>query len=266
MKSTDQKHLDLVRERFTRTAEPFAVAVQARGQEVARTAAMALAGYANVPNAVVMDVACGPATFARAFAPRVGRVVGVDFTPAMLAKARRVAEEAGLANLEFVCGDGNVLPFADGTFDLALCTYAFHHLPEPGRVLGEMVRVVRRGGRVAIVDVIIPGRADAALHNRIERLRDPSHASTLTDAGLRELFRAAGLPVIESEVYERQRDFDDWMRGAGWAPDSAVYAEVRQMVEASQPSDAAGFAPHFDPASGGLWMLQAALSLVAEKI
>jgi len=265
MKSTEQKHLDLVRERFTHTAEPFAVAVQARGREVARTAAMALAGYANVEKAAVMDVACGPATFARAFAPRVARVVGVDFTPAMLAKARRVAEEAGLANLEFVCGDGNALPFADGTFDLALCTYAFHHLPEPARVLGEMARVVRKGGRVAIVDVIIPERADAALHNRIERLRDLSHATTLTDAGLRELFRAAGLRVIASEVYERERDFDDWMRGAGWAPGSPVYAAVRQMVEASQTNDAAGFAPHFDPASGALMMMQVALSLLAEK-
>jgi ubiquinone/menaquinone biosynthesis C-methylase UbiE len=266
MKSTDQKHLDLVRERFTRTAEPFAVAVQARGQEVARTAAMALADYANVEKAAVMDVACGPATFARAFAPRVARVVGVDFTPAMLAKARRVAEEAGLANLEFVCGDGNALPFADGTFDLALCTYAFHHLPEPAKVLGEMARVVRKGGRVAIVDVIIPERADAGLHNRIERLRDLSHATTLTDAGLRELFRAAGLRAIASEVYERERDFDDWMRGAGWAPGSPIYAEVRQMVEASQANDAAGFAPRFDPASRALLMMQAALLLVAEKV
>jgi ubiquinone/menaquinone biosynthesis C-methylase UbiE len=266
MKSAEQKHLELVRERFTRTADPFAAAVKARGHEVERTAAMAMAGYANVERAAVMDVACGPATFARAFAPRVARVVGVDFTPAMLAKARRVADDAGLANLEFVCGDGNALPFADGTFDLALCTYAFHHLPEPAKVLREMARVVRKGGRVAIVDAIIPERADAGLHNRIERVRDASHATTLTDAGLRELFRAAGLRAIASEVYERQREFDDWMRGAGWEPGSPVYVEVRRQVEASQTNDAAGFAPHFDPASGALQMTQVALSLVAEKV
>jgi ubiquinone/menaquinone biosynthesis C-methylase UbiE len=266
MKSTEQEHLELVRERFTRTVEPFAAAVLARGQEVARLTQMATADYANVESAAVMDVACGPATFSRAFAPRVARVVGVDFTPAMLAKARRVADEAGLANLEFVCGDGNALPFADGTFDLALCTYAFHHLPEPAKVLGEMARVVRKGGRVAIVDVIIPERADAAVHNRIERLRDPSHATTLTDAGLRELFRAADLRAIASEVYERERDFDDWMCGAGWQAGSPVYAEVRRQVEASQTNDAAGFAPHVDPASGALLMLQVALLLVAEKV
>ena len=130
---------------------------------VARTAALATAGYPNVAAALAVDVACGPATFARAFAPIVGRVVGVDFTPAMLAKARRVVGEAGLANVEFVRGDGNALPFADGTFDLAQCTYAFHHFPEPAKVLGEMARVVRKGGRVTVVDAIIPERADAEL-------------------------------------------------------------------------------------------------------
>ena len=265
MKSSEQKHLELVRERFTRTVDPFARAVEARGREVARMAAMATADYANVEKGVVMDVACGPATFARAFAPRVARVVGVDFTPAMLAKARRVTTDAGLTNLEFVCGDGYALPFPDGTFDLALCTYAFHHLLEPARLLGEMARVARKGGRVGLVDVTIPERADAALHNRMEQVRDPSHVATLTDAALRELFRAAGLRVIASEAYERERDFDDWMLGAGWEPGTDAYAEVRKLMEASRANDAAGFAPHHDPASGALLILQVALSLVAEK-
>ena len=265
MKSTDQEHLDLVRERFTRTADPFARSVQSRGQEVARMVEMATAGYARAARAVVLDVACGPATFARAFAPRVAQVVGVDFTPAMLAEARRVADEAGLANLKFACGDGYALPFADGTFDLALCTYAFHHLLDPARVLGEMARVIRQGGRVALVDIVIPESANSELHNSIERVRDLSHAKTLTDAGLRELFRAAGLRVIAAEVHAREREFDDWMRGAGWAPGSPVYAEVRQQVEASQANDSAGFAPHFDAASGALQVMQVALSLVAEK-
>ena len=265
MNSNAQKHLELVRERFTRTAEPFAETVQSRGHVVARTAALATAGYPNVAVALALDVACGPATFARAFAPIVGRVVGVDFTPAMLAKARRVAGEAGLANAEFVCGDGNALPFADGTFDLAQCTYAFHHFPEPAKVLREMARVVRKGGRVTVVDAIIPERADAEWNDRIEQLRDASHARMLTDAGIRELFRAAGLRVIASEVQEREREFDDWMYGAGWATGSLAYEEVRRQVEASATGDRAGFGPHFDLESGALMVKQSALVLVGER-
>jgi ubiquinone/menaquinone biosynthesis C-methylase UbiE len=265
MKSTEQKHLDLVRERFTRTADPFAETVQSRGDVVARTAALATAGYPDISAALAVDVACGPATFARGFAPIVGRVVGVDFTPAMLAKARRVVGEAGLANVEFVRTDGNALPFADGTFDLAQCTYAFHHFPEPAKVLGEMARVVRQGGRVTVVDAILPERADREWNDRIERLRDVSHARMLTDAGFRELFRVAGLRMIASEVHEREREFDDWMYGAGWAPGSVEYEEVRRQVEASADGDRAGFGPHFHPESGALLVKQSALVLVGEK-
>jgi ubiquinone/menaquinone biosynthesis C-methylase UbiE len=265
MKSSEQKHLDLVRERFTATADPFAETVQSRGDVVVRTAALATAGYPHVSAALALDVACGPATFARGFAPIVGRVVGVDFTPAMLTKARRVVGEAGLANVEFVRGDGNALPFADGTFDLAQCTYAFHHFPEPAKVLGEMARVVRKGGRVTVVDAIIPEGADREWNDRIERLRDVSHARMLTDARFRELFQAAGLRVIASEVHTRERDFDDWMYGAGWAPGSLEYKEVRGQVEASADGDRAGFGPHFHPESGALLVKQSALVLVGEK-
>jgi ubiquinone/menaquinone biosynthesis C-methylase UbiE len=265
MSGTDQKHLELVRERFTQTAEPFAETVRSRGHVVARTAALATAGYPDVSAALAVDVACGPATFARAFAPIVGRVVGVDFTPAMLAKARRVVGEAGLANVEFVRVDGNALPFADGTFDLAQCTYAFHHFPEPAKVLGEMARVVRKGGRVTVVDAIISEHADTEWNDRIERLRDASHSRMLTDAGLRELFRAAGIRVIASEVHERERELDDWMYGAGWAPGSPAYEEVRRQVEASAAGDRAGFGPHFHPESGVLMVTQSALVLVGEK-
>lgn len=266
MKTDDRDHLDKIRERFTRTAEPFAVTVQSRAKEVERLAAMATAGYPNVSGAAVLDVCCGPGTFGRAFVPLVGRVVGADFTPAMLAKARSISREAGSANIEFVCSDANALPFADGTFDVAICTFAFHHLLDPARVLGEMARVVRKGGRVALVDAVIPERADRSVNTRIEKLRDASHAEMLTESRLLELFKLAGLRVIASNVNSRERDFDDWMYGAGWAPDSPVYAQVRREMEATMAGDTAGFAPRLHPETGALTVMQVAVSLVAEKV
>jgi ubiquinone/menaquinone biosynthesis C-methylase UbiE len=258
-------HLGKIRERFTRTAEPFAETVKARGQQVKDFAAMAMAGYSAASAAKVLDVCCGPGTFGRAFAPLVARVIGVDFTPAMLAKARSISSEARLTNIEFACGDGNALPFADGTFDLALSTYAFHHLPEPASVLREMARVVRKGGRVAIVDAVIPERADRSLNTRLEKVRDASHVDMLTEPELRELFRATGLNVVASSVSSRERDFDDWMYGAGWAPGTPAYNEVRREMEATIAGDTAGFAPRLDPKSGALTVTQTALSLVAAK-
>jgi ubiquinone/menaquinone biosynthesis C-methylase UbiE len=265
IRSSCQTHLERIRERFTRTAEPFAETVKARGQQVEAFAAMATTGYLAVSAATVLDVCCGPGTFGRAFAPLVARVLGLDFTPAMIAKARSIAGDAHLANMVFACGDGNALPFADGTFDLALCTYAFHHLPEPVRVLGQMVRVVRKGGRVAVVDAVMPERADKSLNTRIEKLRDASHAAMLSEKELRELFQSAGLRVIASSLNSRERDFDDWMYGAGWAPGTPAYVEVRREIEATLARDTAGFAPKLDPKSGALTVTQTALSLIAEK-
>jgi ubiquinone/menaquinone biosynthesis C-methylase UbiE len=265
MKSFDQEHLDKIRKRFTVTAEPFAVTVQSRAREVERLAAMVTADYPNLPGTSALDVCCGPGTFGRAFAPLTGGVVGADFTPAMLAKARSISAEAGLGNIEFVCSDGNALPFADGTFDFAICTFAFHHLLEPARVLGEMARVVRKDGRVAIVDAVMPERADLNLNTRIEKLRDPSHAAMFSESGLRELLREGGLRVIASNVSSRDRDFDDWMYGAGWAPSTPAYADVRREIEATLADDAAGFAPRLDSGSGALIVRQTALSLVATK-
>lgn len=265
MSTSGQQHLDKIRERFTRTAEPFAVTVKAREREVEQLAAMVTRDYPNVSAAKVMDVCCGPGTFSRAFSPRVARVVDVDFTPAMLAKSRSLGSEAGHANFDFVCSDANALPFADGTFDFAICTFAFHHLLEPARVLSEMARVVRKGGRVAIVDAVIPERGDRNLNTHIEKLRDPSHAAMFTESALRELFQEAGLRIIASNVSSRDRDFDDWMFGAGWAKDTPAYAQVRREIESTLPNDAAGFAPKRDPKTGALTVTQTALSLVATK-
>ena len=134
-----------------------------RVEEGERLAELATAGLARVSEALVVDVACGPGTFTRPFAPRVRRAVGVDLTPAMIEKARAEAARAGIANIEFVTGDVYTLPFADSVAGVVACGYAFHHMTEPARALAEMARVLRPGGRVAIADIADPRRLSSAL-------------------------------------------------------------------------------------------------------
>jgi SAM-dependent methyltransferase len=96
----------------------------------------------------VLDVACGSGVVARAAREVVGpggRVVGVDLNPAML----EVAQQAR-PDLEWTQGDAEDLPFADATFDVALCQSALFFFPDPGRAVGEMARVVAPGGVVAL--------------------------------------------------------------------------------------------------------------------
>jgi ubiquinone/menaquinone biosynthesis C-methylase UbiE len=265
VKKSEREHLDKIRDRFTNTAGPFAEFVLSRRtEEVEGVIAALTRGFEDAASAVAMDLACGPGTFVRALGRRVARAVGVDFTPAMLARAHREAEISAQVNLTFVCADAGALPFADASLDIALCGYALHHLLAPAQAVREMARVVRPGGRVAVVDLVIPEGADGDAHNHIERVRDPSHAATLSAAELRGLFREVGLRELAAEPHQRQRDFDEWMRVAGHAPGSAAYTETRRLLE-SIAGNTAGYSPRRDSAGGALQFTQVAIFLLAEK-
>jgi len=267
--AAESEHLDRVRDRFTRTAEAFAqFALTVRSDEAERLAALS----APRSDARVLDLACGPGTFTRPVALRARFVVGVDLTPAMLDQARQASARAGLANVAFACADANALPFGDSAVDLALCAYSLHHFLHPARTVRELCRVVRRGGKVAVVDLIVPQGADAEAHTGIERARDSSHANSLGRSELFSLLDVAGLRVVAEEVGERVRRFDDWLRVVGSPPGSPAYAAARRLMEASLTGDTAGFHPRFVPAAAGaapaqmeLEFVQTSLFVVAEK-
>lgn len=267
-KSRDQtaEHLEHIRQRFTNTAAAFSDFVLSRkageADHVAEAIARSLDGAAD---ASAVDLACGPGTFVRSMARHVARAAGVDITPAMLVRARKEATLAGFGNTSFFCADVEALPFADASWDISLCGYALHHLLRPARVVREMARVVRPGGRVAVVDMLLPEGATAETHDQIERVRDPSHSHTLTAGELRRLFREAGLREIAAELHQRHREFDDWMRVAGSEPESAIYAEASGLMEACLDVDSSGFSPRRDPQTGALRFTQHVLFLVAEK-
>jgi len=102
----------------------------------------------------VLDVACGPGNFSRAFAKAVGEdglVVGIDASRTMLTRGVAELRSAGLPNLALVRGDANRLPFRDATFDGVCCFAALHLFADPFGGLDEMTRVLRPGGRIALM-------------------------------------------------------------------------------------------------------------------
>jgi SAM-dependent methyltransferase len=181
-----------------------------------------------------LDVACGPGLLARALAPRVASFTGVDVTEAMIAKAREIAAREKLPNARFEVADATALPFADGSFDLAVTRLALHHMPEPERTLSEMARVLVRGGRLAVFDIQSSELPEEALaQNEIERLRDPSHARALP---LSELVAALGrlrLSVERMDAMSFPIDVEDWLARAFQAPEAA--AEVRRRLAVPGP-------------------------------
>ena len=102
----------------------------------------------------VLDVGCGSGYPAIAAAKAIGpsgRVVATDISPQMLAVAARRARQAGVGNIEFVETDAETLRVDADSFDAITNTYGLMFCPDPERAVAEMRRVLRRGGRVAIV-------------------------------------------------------------------------------------------------------------------
>lgn len=91
---------------------------------------------------------------ARAVGPS-GAVVGVDMTPAMLERARRAAEGAGLDNVEFREGLAEELPVPDGWADLVISNGVLNLVPDKTAAYREVARVLRPGGRIQIADICV---------------------------------------------------------------------------------------------------------------
>jgi DNA invertase Pin-like site-specific DNA recombinase len=180
-------HDEKVIDQFTRWARPFAE-LPAHSEAGAMT--QLLTAAAIEPSMQVLDVACGPGIVACAAAVRAAQVTGIDLTQAMIDHARLRQSSLGLANLDWRVGDAARLPFEAASFDVVMTRYSFHHMPDPGISLQEMKRVCRPGGRIVVCDATPAPQAQAA-YNRMETLRDPSHASALTQTHLRALGRAA---------------------------------------------------------------------------
>jgi ubiquinone/menaquinone biosynthesis C-methylase UbiE len=102
-------------------------------------------------SAHILDVACGPGTLAFLAAPRVARVTGIDFSPRMIEEVRARVEREGVRNLDAEVMDAQALRFADSTFDVAFCLFAFMFFPDRGRAFRQMFRVLRDRSKAIVV-------------------------------------------------------------------------------------------------------------------
>ena len=106
----------------------------------------------------MLDLGSGAGTDSLIAAQMVGeqgRVVGIDMTPEMLAKARAAAGEMGVTNVEFVESEAERLPFADESFDVVISNGVIDLIPDKDAVFAELFRVLALGGRLQIADVTI---------------------------------------------------------------------------------------------------------------
>ena len=110
-----------------------------------------------IPGSWVLDVATGTGLVARELAGKNVRVVGLDQSPAMVARGVEAVHRRGLdGRVRFALGQAQALPFADGSLDAVTFTYLLRYVDDPAATVAELVRVLRPGGVMASLEFHVP--------------------------------------------------------------------------------------------------------------
>jgi SAM-dependent methyltransferase len=182
------------------------------------------------PRARVLSLGCGIGDTELLLAPAVGRIVGVDFSPAAIRQARGDAARGGIAHAEFMEGDLDTIRFPDASFEAVLAIFLLHHLPD--QQLRELAARVRQwlapGGVFYSLD---PNRR--RLSGLLGRLLVPKLMERYQTPGERELDPAATRDVFASHGFSAEARMFDFLStplagllpSAGWAYRAARAAD-----------------------------------------
>ena len=154
------------------------------------------------PDAVVLDVGCGPGTITVGLARRAGRVVGLDMSPEMVESARSLATREGVGSAVFEVGSAYELPFEGATFDVVYAHQVLQHLGDPVAALREFRRVLRPGGLVAVRDSDYATMIHAPVEPAIERWLDLYHRVHAANGGEADAGRHLLSWVLEAGFVE----------------------------------------------------------------
>ena len=149
------------------------------------------------PGEMVLDLGSGSGTdvfCAAVLVGEAGRVVGVDITDEQHAKAARLRDRDGFAQVEFVEAHMEELPFEDASFDVVLSNGVINLSPRKGQVFAEAARVLRPGGRLALTD-IVTGRALKERTRRNVELWAACIAGAIPRSNYLEAIESQGLEV-----------------------------------------------------------------------
>ena len=128
--------------------------------------------YAEIePGQTVLDLGSGAGLdvfAARSIVGEIGRVIGVDMTPEMIARARENADKLGFTNVEFLQGDIEQLPLESDTVDVIISNCVLNLVPDKAKAFAEMYRVLKPGGHFCVSDIVTRGSLPAAIQRAAE--------------------------------------------------------------------------------------------------
>jgi ubiquinone/menaquinone biosynthesis C-methylase UbiE/biotin operon repressor len=194
LKLTLRKRQDKAREYFDELAGKFGRSyVPGRSWQ-----ALAHTLITLLPPLTVADLGAGEGTLAQLLARNARKVIAIDNSPKMVEFGSRLAKEHGFKNLEYRLGDIQDPPIAKGSVDLAVFSQALHHAIRPERALASAYRILKKNGRVIILDL---------LSHQFEKARELylDHWLGFSEVQLHDLLEAAGFKNIDVRVVAREK-------------------------------------------------------------
>ena len=151
-----------------------------------------------LPALTVADLGAGEGTLSQLLAKTARKVIAVDNSPKMVAFASQLAKRHGLKNLEYRLGDMQDPPIAKNSIDLVIFSQALHHATRPERAIGHAHSILRKNGRIVILDL---------LSHRFERARElyADHWLGFSEVQLHEFLENTGFKNIDVRVVAREK-------------------------------------------------------------
>jgi ArsR family transcriptional regulator len=152
-----------------------------------------------LPAQTVADLGAGEGTLSQLLAKTAKKVIAIDNSPKMVEFGAKLAADHGFANLEYRLGDIEDPPIEKGTVDLAVLSQALHHAIHPERAIESAYRMLKKGGRLVVLDL---------LSHRFERARElyADHWLGFSEVQLHQWLEEAGFTKIEVTVVSREKD------------------------------------------------------------
>lgn len=200
----------------------------------------------------VLETAAGTCACGRSIAPFVNWVTCLDATKAMLDVGKREAQKSNLNNMTFIEGFVEDLPFPDESFDIVVSRLAFHHFVEIEKPFFEMKRVLKKGGKLVIIDMEAAPEELREIEDHIETMRDFSHVKNISNTEILDLYKRNGLEVTKNQTTNISVILEAWL-SLTKTPEDISKEITKMMQDEIKGGKKTGFTPFLEDNEIHFW-------------